>query len=285
MASKPLKVALCQFFATANKSGNIEKASKYITQAAERGNQLIILPEMFNTPYDNKFFRDYSEKLDGDQKESPTVHFLKKIAKELKIWLIGGSICERDSEDKIYNTSLVFSPEGELAAKHRKLYLFDIDAPGMYFKESETLTAGNSITIFDALGVRFGLGICYDIRFPEYSRMLGKKGAEVLVFPAAFNPTTGPLHFELLAKARAVDNQCYVLMAAPARNLEDKEGYQSWGHSMVVNANALVVAQAELEETLVEYRLDFDTVEDQRRHFPYKEQRRDDILELVEKSK
>jgi omega-amidase len=132
-------------------------------------------------------------------------------------------------------------------------------------------------------GVKIGIGICYDIRFPELSMSMAQKGAEVLVFPASFNATTGPLHFQLLGQARALDTQSFVALSAPARDFEVTTGYQTWGHSQVINPNGLVVAQGELRENIVTYDVDMQDVANQRRGFPFNEQRRNDLFELTEK--
>lgn len=150
------------------------------------------------------------------------------------------------------------------------------------FQESETLSAGNKITVFDMDGVKIGLGICYDLRFPEQALLMRKKGAQVLVFPASFNTTTGPIHFQPLAVARALDTQCFVALSAPARDFQVTSGYQTWGHSQIINPNGLVVAQAELKEAIVTYDIDIADVESQRRGFPFDLQRRDDIYNLSE---
>ena len=143
---------------------------------------------------------------------------------------------------------MCISTTGTVLAKHRKVHLFDIDIPGkIRFKESETLSAGDAITVFDVpwkgekTSVRCALAICYDIRFPELHLAAREKGAEILLIPAAFNMTTGPKHWELVARARAIDTQCYVLMCSAARNVQ--ASYHAWGHSMVVSPWGAVLAE------------------------------------------
>lgn len=175
---------------------------------------------------------------------------LSKTAKELGIYLIGGSIPERD-QNKLYNTCTVWGPQGDLIAKHRKMHLFDIDIPnGIRFKESEVLSAGNSFTTFQVGdSLKIGLGICYDIRFEEMARVYRQMGCNVLIYPGAFNMTTGPLHWELLQRGRAVDTQCFVATASPARDAT--ADYIAYGHSMVVNPWGQIINQAaEGEETV-----------------------------------
>jgi omega-amidase len=143
-----------------------------------------------------------------DPSQSETYTFLSEQAKKHNIYIVGGSIPEKTSDEKYYNTSLVFNRKGELIAKHRKVHLFDVDFKGkITFKESEFLSPGNEMTVFDTEWCKVGLCICYDIRFPELSMLMAKSGAKFICVPAQFNQTTGPLHFELLLRSRALDNQ------------------------------------------------------------------------------
>ncbi|GAB1300342.1 Omega-amidase NIT2 [Apodemus speciosus] len=204
------------------------------------------LQECFNSPYGTNYFPEYAEKIPGESTQK-----LSEAAKESSIYLIGGSIPEEDA-GKLYNTCPVFGPDGNLLVKHRKVHLFDIDVPGkITFQESKTLSPGDSFSTFDTrtyqislpLTViperssraycRVGLGICYDMRFAELAQIYAQRGCQLLVYPGAFNLTTGPAHWELLQRARAVDNQVYVATASPAR--DDKASYVVWGHSTVVD--------------------------------------------------
>jgi omega-amidase len=156
--------------------------------------------------FDIIYFRD-AEFIENPS-EAPTFLMLQEMAKKNNIYLIGGSIPEKTSDGKYYNTSLVFDRKGELIAKHRKVHLFDIDIKDkITYKESEFLVAGNQVTTFDTEFCKFGLGICYDMRFPELALLMAKQGAKVLVYAGCFNQTTGPLHWELLLRSRALDNQ------------------------------------------------------------------------------
>jgi len=242
-----------------------------------------MLPEMWNCPYANESFPIYAEEIPTEDKASDSkdssYSFIKNLAQEFKLWLVGGSIPEREG-DKLFNTSFVFNPKGQLAAKHRKVHLFDIDIPGkMTFKESETLSAGNRVTSFDTPYGRIGLGICYDLRFPEYAQILGQQGCNILLYPGAFNTTTGPKHWELLQRARAVDNQLFVLTCSPARNPESK--YQAWGHSSVVNPWGEVVATTEHEPATVYCDLKLDQVDEVRLQIPSGKQKRLDLYNLA----
>ena len=190
------------------------------------GAELVLLPEMFNCPYENACFPVYAEPAGGE-----TWQFLSRIAKELGIYLAGGSVPEREG-DAIYNTCYLFSPKGEELARHRKVHLFDIDVPGgQRFMESDTLTAGDQITVVDTPLGKLGIAICFDIRFSELFRVMGDKGAQLILIPAAFNMTTGPVHWSLAFRMRALDNQCFIAGCSPAR--DETASYVAYGHSLV----------------------------------------------------
>jgi omega-amidase len=167
---------------------------------------------------------------------------LRDAAKSNKVFLIGGSFPESDEHEaqgqaqgrRLYNTCLIFNDQGELVGKHRKIHLFDIDIPGKQrFKESETLSPGNALTIVPSPYGPIAVAICYDLRFAELALLAASRGCKMLVYPGAFNTTTGPLHWELLLRARAVDTQCFVAGVSPARNAEST--YQAWGHTSIVS--------------------------------------------------
>ncbi|XP_057768193.1 omega-amidase, chloroplastic-like isoform X2 [Salvia miltiorrhiza] len=198
------KIALCQLAVTTDKEKNIAHARQVIEDAAAKGAQLILLPEIWNSPYSNDSFPVYAEDIDAGGDASPSTAMLSELSRSLKITIVGGSIPER-SGDRLYNTCCVFDTDGKLKAKHRKIHLFDIDIPGkMTFKESKTLTAGETPTIVDTGVGRIGIGICYDIRFQELAAIYAARGAHLLCYPGAFNMTTGPLHWELLQRARCM---------------------------------------------------------------------------------
>lgn len=211
---------------------------------------------------------------------------LSSVAAETKTYLVGGSIPEFVPETKEYfNTSLVFAPDGQLLATHRKTHLFDIDIPGkIKFKESEVLSPGNKVTLFDTPEYgKIGLAICYDVRFPELAMIAARKDAFLFVYPGAFNTTTGPMHWKLQARARAMDNQIYVAMCSPARDTEAT--YHAYGHSMVVNPNAEVLSEAEESETIIYAELDGNKIEETRKGIPISTQRRFDVYPDVSAGK
>lgn len=271
---KKLTISICQMKVNSNRDSNLTRAGKMIGQAAESGAEMIILPEVFNSPYQTNYFPHYAELYPG-----PSTDFLAKQARDNNVCIIGGSIIEKDEQGKIYNTSFVFDNNGSLIGRHRKIHLFDIKIPGrISFRESDTLSAGNNITIVRYKSFCLGLLICYDIRFPELSRAAVLEGAEMLVIPAAFNLTTGPAHWELLMRSRAVDNQVYVAAASPARNSD--ANYQAWGHSMIVDPWGNIIAEADEKETVLTANLDFSTVKRVRDELPLLKQRRTDLYQL-----
>ncbi|KAF5923909.1 hypothetical protein HPG69_010338 [Diceros bicornis minor] len=238
------RLALIQLQVSSVKSDNLTRACGLVQEAARQGAKIVSLPECFNSPYGTNYFPEYAEKIPGESTQK-----LSEVAKECGIYLIGGSIPEEDA-GKLYNTCAVFGPDGVLLVKHRKLHLFDIDVPGkITFQESKTLSPGDSFSTFDTPYCRVGLGICYDIRFAELAQVYAQRGCQLLVYPGAFNLTTGPAHWELLQRGRAVDNQVYVATASPAR--DDKASYVAWGHSTVVTPWGEVLARAGTEEAIV----------------------------------
>ncbi|DBA03459.1 TPA: hypothetical protein N0F65_002867 [Lagenidium giganteum] len=285
-APTKFNVALCQIAVGDDKIKNIATAKNAVAKAAQNGAKVVSLPECWNSPYATTSFPQYAEpiptkKSELNEQTHPSTFALSQLAQSLQIYLVGGSIPERDGNG-VYNTCVIFSPEGEILAKHRKVHLFDIDVPGkITFKESDTLSAGNSITVFDTPYCKIGVGICYDIRFPELSMLMRRQCAKMLIFPGAFNLTTGPAHWELLQRGRAVDNQLYVAAASPARGPEG--GYQAWGHSTVVSPWGEVVATCDHGEAIVHAEIDLEKVDEMRRNIPTSLQTRKELYELVQK--
>lgn len=280
---------LTMLVAGGDKVANLSHARSKVIEAAQAGAKLIVLPECFNSPYGCQYFPKYAETVlpsPPSQEKSPSWHMLSSVAKETNTYLIGGSIPEFVPETKkYYNTSLVFSPAGQLIATHRKTHLFDIDIPGkITFRESDVLTPGNKVTIFDIPEYgKIGLAICYDVRFPELAMIAARKGAFLLVYPGAFNLTTGALHWTLQARARAVDNQVYVAMCSPARDMD--ASYNAWGHSMIVNPNAEVLTEAEEKEAIVYAEADPANIAETRKGIPIYTQRRFDVYPDVSAGK
>ncbi|GAB6087010.1 carbon-nitrogen hydrolase family protein [Alkaliphilus crotonatoxidans] len=275
---KKFTVAVCQMMVTDHKEQNLKKAESLIrTAVKERDAQLVVLPEMFNCPYENQYFPLFAEEYGG-----LTTSFLSRLAGELKIYLIGGSIPEKQ-DNQIFNTSYVYNPHGDLIGKHRKMHLFDIDIPnGIRFKESDTLGAGSQATVFETEFCTMGLGICYDMRFPELMRLMALKGAKVIIVPAAFNMTTGPAHWSSLLQVRALDNQVYFVAASPARDL--KANYHAYGHSAIIDPWGQAIAQAGEGEAVVYGEIDLSYVEKIRSQLPLLQHLRKDCYAVVEQN-
>lgn len=265
----------------ADKSVNLSHARSKVLEAARAGASLIVLPECFNSPYGCQYFPKYAETIlpsPPSKDKAPSFHALSSLAAETKSYLVGGSIPEYVPEtEKYYNTSLVFSPTGSLIATHRKTHLFDIDIPGkITFRESDVLSPGNKVTIIDLPEYgKIGLAICYDVRFPELAMVAARKGAFLLVYPGAFNTTTGPMHWTLQGRARAMDNQVYVALCSPARDMDAT--YHAWGHSMAVNPKAEVMVEAAESEEIVYAELEGKMIEETRKGIPIYTQRRFDV--------
>ncbi|XP_077290568.1 omega-amidase NIT2 isoform X2 [Arctopsyche grandis] len=275
MLSRGLRVAFIQLAVGPDKTKNIAKAVESIRNAKQKGAELIALPECFNSPYGTKFFNEYAEEIP----KGATCQALSKIAGELGVVVVGGTVPER-CDGKLYNTCTVWDTNGIMIAKHRKVHLFDIDIPGkMTFKESEVLTGGDTLNTFNIGGAKIGLGICYDLRFEEMARAYANMGCNVLLYPGAFNMTTGPLHWELLARSRANDLQLYMGIISPAR--DTGAGYVAWGHSTLVNPWGVVTAKAGHEEEILLADIDLTVVEEVRSQIPTRQQRRTDVYDTI----
>lgn len=272
MSSNTLRLGLVQLAVTASKAENLKRASKLIGQAVGKGAKVVSLPECFNSPYGNQYFAKYAEPIPGE-----TTNHLGKVAKEYGIFLIGGSIPEKDG-DNYFNTCPIFNPDGELIATYRKVHLFNIDIPGkITVKESETLKPGNTLTTIEAYACKIGIGICFDIRYPELANLYAKQGCQLLIYPGAFNMTTGPAHWKLLQQARAADNQLFIASVSPAR--DETASYVSWGHSMVVNPWGTVLSELDQEEGVLCTDIDLGFIEEIRKQLPVTVGRRNDLYD------
>ncbi len=234
-----MRVAVCQLNSRADRSANVATATDLLARAADAGADLAVLPE----------YTDYLGPGSGAPQPEPVdgsyaATFSAAAAKH-RMWVIAGSFREQGPDpQRCYNTSLVFDRSGQLAAAYRKIHLYDVEIPGrVSFHESRWVAPGDTPVTVDVEGLRFGLTICYDLRFPElYRRLATEGGAHVLVVPAAFMLHTGRDHWEVLLRARAIENQCYVVAAAQIGDHDP--GRTCFGRSMVIDPWGLVVAQA-----------------------------------------
>ena len=265
-----LKLGLCQMKVTADKAENLRHARELIDKAAAGGAELVMLPEMFNCPYENAAFPVYAEPAGGESWQ-----MLSRAAKENGVYLVGGSVPELE-DGKIYNTSFIFDREGNELARHRKVHLFDIDVPGgQRFKESDTLTAGDQITLVDTHWGKIGVAICFDIRFAEFFRVMGDAGAALIAIPAAFNMTTGPAHWDLTFRMRAIDQQCFVAGCSPAR--DETASYVAYGNSLVADPWGSFPLHMDEKEHVQVVELDLSDLEKYRGQIPILSGRRKDL--------
>ena len=272
-----IKIALCQMNVIDDKDENLSNAEMMINRSVTENADFIVLPEMFNCPYSNDKFIEYCE----EQKNSKTLLKISQLALDNNVYILAGSIPEKEGS-KLYNTSYLFNRNGEITAKHRKMHLFDIDVKGkITFMESDVLTAGDNVTIADTEFGKIGIGICYDIRFPELARLMALEGALMLFYPGAFNLTTGPAHWELLFRSRALDNQVFCIGVAPALNID--ASYNSYGHSIIANPWGEIIAEANENESLIISEIDLSEIKKIREELPLLKNKREDLYEIIKK--
>lgn len=258
-----LPVALVQMNSGEDKPANVEAALAAIDEAADAGSRLVVLPELWTYLGPNAGNAEAAESIPG-----PLSEILAERARHHGIYLHIGSMLERIAgEDRLANTTLVFDPNGEQVALYRKIHLFDVDLDAdTSYRESETITPGEEIVTFDLDGVRIGLAICYDLRFPELFRILALRGAEVVILPAAFTMVTGKDHWEILIRARAIENG--IFLAAVGQVGQHPPGLSCYGRSMVVDPWGLVIAQASDRPTILYATIELDEINRVRRQVP-----------------
>ncbi|CAN8025771.1 unnamed protein product [Ixodes persulcatus] len=268
------RLALLQLAVTANKAENVKRASRLIRDASSAGAKILCLPECFNFPYEPKDFSKHAESIPGISSE-----MLSRCAEENKVYLVGGTLSEREN-GKLYHTSMVYGPDGSMLAKHRKIHLYDIDVPGkITFRESDFLTPGNAMTTFNTPFCKVGVGVCFDIAFAPMTQIFAQLGCKLVVYPAAFNTTTGPLYWKLVPRFRSFENQVYVAMVSLAR--DETASYVTWGHSMLVDPTAIVIQSAGVGEELVLAEVDFNYLDWVRNQMPVNHKKRDDLYKVV----
>jgi deaminated glutathione amidase len=255
--------AAIQMNAGPDKAANLERAERLVRLGAARGANLVALPEVFNWRGKRNDQAAAAETLDGQ-----SLTLMSRLARELQIHLVAGSITEHVAGDaRCYNTSVLLGPDGQQLAAYRKIHLFDVDLPGrVTVRESDAKLAGaDVVTASTPLGA-IGLSICYDLRFPELYRRLTFAGAQILSVPSAFTFPTGEAHWEPLIRARAIENQAYVI--APAQFGPNIYGYSDYGNSMIVDPWGRVLARAADQEGVVVAPIDLEYQERVRRELP-----------------
>lgn len=264
-----VKVAVVQMVSGREPLLNLEAAERLVGDAVAQGAKLVVLPENFAVynPVDLPSLAEVA----GDM-TAPFQSFLSRLAKQHGIWLVGGSIPVRpvrtDNDPRVFSSCLVFGPDGELAARYDKLHLFDVDitdAQGRY-RESERFRYGDSVVTFDTPFARIGIAICYDLRFPELFRALAERGAEIVVLPSAFTRLTGQAHWEILVRARAIENTGFLLAAGQGGRHDARR--ETFGHSMVVDPWGVVLAGLGEGEGVAVATLDARTLSNTRERLP-----------------
>ena len=262
-------VAAVQLCSGPDRERNLVTAAHLIAEAAGRGARLVVLPEMVNVLGTGQQLRDGAEPADGH-----TAAWAADQARHHGVWLVAGSFIEQRGDGTRRNTSLLVAPWGEVAASYQKVHLFDCDVPGAEFHESAVTSPGDAPVVADTgdLGLRVGMTICYDLRFPELYRVLALAGADLVVVPAAFTARTGPPHWEVLLRARAIENQVHVIAAGQWGATNDTLRWH--GHSMIIDPWGTVLAQAPDGDAVVVADVDLDRQAHLRRILPSLDARR-----------
>jgi predicted amidohydrolase len=263
-----MRAAAVQLNSTDEYDRNLEVAERLVRAAAADGAQLVVLPEKWTVMGPPEAIRSSAEPLDG-----PALTAAASWASELDIFLVAGSVPEVvPDQEKLANTSVLFGPDGEPLALYRKIHLFDVDVGDVSYRESETEQPGEEIVVGEAGGVMLGLTICYDLRFPELYRILALRGARVITVPSAFTERTGRDHWEVLIRARAIEDQVFMVAAGQIGFAPPQ--YHSYGRSMIVDPWGVVLAQAADTECFVAADLDFTIQEEMRGSLPSLRNRR-----------
>ena len=258
-----MRAAAVQLNARADKAANLEKADRLVRRAAADGATLVVLPEKWTAIGTGDDLRAAAETLGGEASA-----WAADTARELGIDIVAGSISERlEGEDKLRNTSLHYGPDGELKGLYRKIHMFDVEVGGVEYRESDSEDPGDeAVLTTTADGVEVGLTVCYDLRFPELYRVLAVDGAQVLTVPAAFTLTTTRDHWEPLVRARAIENQAFVIAANQIGH--HPPNHNSGGRSLIVDPWGIVLAAAPDSECVISADLDLEAQADIRRRLP-----------------
>lgn len=262
MDERKIIAAAIQMSSTPDKTENKKTAEALIREAASAGAELVALPELWSCHGLDEVYRENAEPVPG-----PTTEFMGDLARELGIYLLGGSILEGEpGAERLSNTSTFFDPSGEMTAVYRKIHLFDVKVSNKEYLESANIAPGNEIVVAKAGAATLGLSVCYDVRFPELYRLLALRGTEILAVPAAFTLQTGKDHWEILLRARAVENQAFVV--APAQWGRKADGRWTYGRSMIVDPWGTVLATCSDRDGYALATLDLDYLDRFRAEFP-----------------
>jgi deaminated glutathione amidase len=267
--AKKFVAAAVQMVASDDKGSNLAEAGRWIREAAGRGARLVALPEVFFWRGEKKNEREAAESIPG-----PCSAALGELARRLGIYLLGGSILETiPASEKVYNTSLLFDPSGNIIACYRKIHLFDVDlANGTSHRESATREHGDRVVAAATDLCSMGMSVCYDLRFPELYRALADQGAELVFIPSAFTSYTGAAHWEALLRARAIENQVYII--APDQFGQSAKSFETHGHSMIVDPWGRTLAELDHGAGVIRAEIDLDYLQKVRAELPSLKHRR-----------
>jgi predicted amidohydrolase len=269
----PLVTAAIQLSSNNDRQQNVAKALELIDEASARGARLVALPEMFNYYSSLKEMVKNAEPVPG-----PTIDALAQKARANGLYILCGSIIESAPDGKGFNTSVMVGPDGNILGVYRKINLFDVEIPGkVRYGESEYILPGNEMVTLDVDGWVVGLAICYDLRFPEVFATLASRGAEIVVMPTACTAYTGKDHWEVLLRARAIENQFFVV--APNRYGTSSDSFTTHGHSMIVDPWGTILSQAPDKVCVISAGLDINVLQDVRRNMPMKRQNTYEVKE------
>lgn len=272
-----MKIALCQTTVHKDWHKNLRNAERVIADAVKSKADMVVLPEMFICPYNKKAISAAAQPEGGEAWQA-----MSEAAAKIHVYLVAGSVPE-SADGHIYSTAYTFDREGRQIGKYRKMHMFDIDVEGgQYYSESSVITAGDEVCVVETEFGPIGVAICYDVRFPELFRLLAKRGAKAVVMPASFNRTTGPAHWELLMRARALDQEMYVLGCAAAGDLAGS--YNGWGHSIAVDPWGSIMEELGEGPNMLMAAVDFAKADAVRSQIPVLQQLRTDIYEVCEKT-
>jgi deaminated glutathione amidase len=266
------KCAAIQMASSPSVSANLLEADKLIGEAAKAGTKLVALPENFALMGEHELDKVKAKEVDGS---GPIQNFLSSVAKKYGVWIVGGTIpIAANDNNKVRATCLIYNDQGERVARYDKVHLFDVNVPGTQeiYRESDSIESGDEPLVIDTPFGKLGIAVCYDLRFPEFFRTMGKLGMEILVIPSAFTAETGAAHWELLLRARAIENLCYVI--APNQGGFHLNGRKTFGHSMIIDPWGVVLDCYKTGGGFVSAEIDLERLEKVRSAFPVLNHRR-----------
>ena len=266
------KCAAIQMASSPNISFNLLEAEKLIAEAVNAGAKLVALPENFALMGDHESDKLKAKEVDGT---GPIQHFLATVAKKYAVWVVGGTIpLEADDVNKVRAACLIYNDKGERVGRYDKVHLFDVNVPGTndVYRESDSIETGLESQIFDTPFGKLGVAVCYDLRFPEFFRKMSEEGVDILVVPSAFTAETGSAHWEILLRARAVENLCYVI--APNQGGFHLNGRKTFGHSTIIDPWGIVLDCYKTGGGFVMADIDQERIEKVRSAFPVLNHRR-----------